>query len=609
MCGIAGVYLKNAVPDPQLLREAAETMKRRGPDGEGVYTCGGLGLVHRRLSVIDLAGGAQPMSTEDGRFVIVFNGEIFNYRELRGELNMTFRTASDTEVLLELYRKEGRACLKKLNGFFAFAVFDREENTLFLARDRMGVKPLYYFCKDGTFGFGSMLKTLKLFSGFPDRMNPDFLAEYLAFQYVPGNNTVYEEVYSLPPGGCMNVSLDECRIQPEIWWTPEQDIKPFAGTYEDAKEELYSLMSDAVERRMISDVPLGVFLSGGLDSAVTASFAAQKSKTPLECFSIAFEDPAYDESPLAEETAEFLQKQTGREIHFHCKQVNPCDLETLSFLASEFGEPYADSSMLPCCLLSRFARESVTAVLSGDGADELFGGYERYRAMNFCNRLPIPSAFAGMIAKLLPSGGERTKTGRLRRFLKAASLPSGERYRFLMSHGADAISARCLNFTPSRPAPYQPCGWDPDWSCAETDLHTYLPGDVLRKVDVTSMSAGLEVRSPFLDYRIAEFAISLPANWKLDGAVRKKIVGDTFASILPPGLGTRKKRGFGVPVANWFRTCWREELKSGLLSGALDPWFRRAELENLIAEHVSGKEDHTYYLFSLLMLVFFQRVK
>ena len=611
MCGITGfIQLDHTLPAQEVLHAMADAMRLRGPDGEGFFTEESLALAHRRLAVIDLVTGDQPMTSSAGDCVIVFNGEIFNYRELKQELEAkghVFRTGSDTEVILELYRAEGVDAVRRLNGFFAFALYDRNAKRLLIARDRLGVKPLYYFRNDSVFAFASSLAALKRHPAFPAEKDPCALTEFLAFQYVPGNRTLYRDVQQLSPAHFMTIDLNTGATAFQRYWSVA-DVKKCVCTYDEAREELRTLLSDAVKRRMIADVPLGVFLSGGLDSAVVAALAAEHTDTPLHCFSIAFADPAYDESHYAKETAEYIRNYTGKEIVHDVRTVDPCDVSLLEFLAAEYAEPYADASMLPTCLLSRFTRESVTVALSGDGADELFGGYDRYRAMKMLSRLPMPRKVAGMLAHLIPAGGERTHAGRIRRLLKAASLAPAERYRFIMSHGADSITARTALFDPAgRITEELPFSWDPAWHYPVQDMQSYMPGDVLRKVDVCSMANSLEVRSPFLDYRVAEFALSLPADWKLKGKQRKRIVSEAFAEKLPPGLPMRKKRGFGVPVAAWFRNEWQGYLKEHLLTGELDTLFRRDELAALIAEHAAGTADHSYYLFSLLMLTLSSR--
>lgn len=612
MCGIAGFFLKNNTTPSQLtLKKMADAMQLRGPDGCGYFIKDSLALAHRRLAVIDLATGDQPMSTQDGKYTIVFNGEIFNFKELKQELETKghrFHTKSDTEVILEAYRAYGTDAFRRLNGFFAFALFDKTQNRLILCRDRLGVKPLYFFNTSQAFAFASSLNALKQHEAFPADYDMESLAEYMAFQYVPQDKTLFRNVNLHPAAHYTVVDLSDHTLTCQRYWSP-YEIPMISCSYEEAQEQLRHLTQDAVKRRMIADVPLGVFLSGGLDSAVVAALAAAETEKELHCFSIAFEDPAYDESDYARESADFIRKLTGKTIHHHIKTVQPCDFDLLKKIAAEFGEPYADASMLPTCLLSQFTRESVTVALSGDGADELFGGYDRYRAMKMMNKFPLPRPLCNAIRACIPDKGERSFAGRLKRFLTAAGASADERYRFIMTHGADSLTARCAGpdlasvlHTKAEPIP---CGTDPEWRYPLHDMLHYMPGDVLRKVDVCSMMNSLEVRSPFLDYRIAEFALSLPAHWKLQGKQRKRILADTFRNQLVPDLGQRKKRGFGVPMASWFRSGWKEHLRTHILDDLPDGLFQRNELENLLKEHESGKTDHSYYLFSLLMLALF----
>ena len=614
MCGIAGYVRTDGKPAlSEELRAMADAMRKRGPDGEGVFTDGSLGLAHRRLSIIDLEGGAQPMTTADGALTIVFNGEIFNYREIRAELEkanlFTFRTKSDTEVILALYRAEGERFVRRLNGFFAFALYDREKRKLLLARDRFGVKPLFYFQDETRFAFASTLNALKTLPGFDrNALSHESVAEILSFQYIPGDRTVFENVFRLPPGAFMTIDLSSNSVEISPFVSHE-DRKTAWLSYDDARQHLRELVTDAVERRLNADVPLGVFLSGGLDSAIVCGVAAKLMKEPLECFSIGFPDPAYDESDFARQSADFIRTFAASPVRHHTKTADPCDFHLLEEMAGEFGEPYADASLLPEALLCRFTRETVTTVVSGDGADELFGGYDRYRAMDLFQRVPLPRSLCRMLADLLPSGGERTIRGRMKRFLTAASLPPGERYRFIMTHGAAPLLKKSATPLLQQGAG-QPHVWDefapgPGMSPWKTDVRTYLPGDVLCKVDVCSMSASLEVRSPFLDFRVADFAASLPFGWKIHNGRRKRILADAFADLIPPDLGKRKKRGFGVPVAAWFRGEWNKPLREHLFSGLLNDLIRKEATEELLRAHETGEQDHSYWLFSLLMLELF----
>ena len=636
MCGIAGCFNPKTPPDDALLRRLCGTMRQRGPDAQGIFLDGALGLAHTRLSVIDLCGGAQPMRDEAGRFTLVFNGEIFNFRELRAELERdggAFRTNSDTEVLMKLLIREGADCIPRLNGFFAFALYDAAEKTLLLARDYHGVKPLYYFhLPTGEFAFASRFATLTLCPGCPDGISLRALADYLSFQYIPAPATIREGVRKLLPGTAVEFHLETGAVR-EIDWGPQIQTGPDLAVCAEhftsfgACGTVEYLLSEAVKRRMIADVPLGVFLSGGLDSAIVATLAAKHSTAPLECFSIGFDDPRYDESADCKATAAHLAKIAPHGLHHHIKTVQPEDFDLLPKLAAEFGEPYADASMLPTYFLAAFAREHVTVALSGDGADELFGGYERYRAMGMLQKLRTftPGFLWSAAAACLPDFGERSRVGRLKRFMKLGAV-SGDaaRYDALMTHfAAETVGRIASDLRPYLNAERTlPEAASLIASLMEDDLRRYLPGDVLTKVDVCSMAASLEVRNPFLDPKVSNFARSLPVSFKIHGGRRKHILGDAFADYpspdwcssadqqrvgyLPPEIALRRKRGFGVPVAAWFRTVWRDRLRTALLDELPEHWdmFDRDAVERLIDEHQNGGKDRSYLLFSLLMLSF-----
>ncbi len=617
MCGIAGfVHLDPAPAEEKTLRPMLARLVRRGPDGEGMHLDGSVALGHRRLSIIDLAGGAQPLSNEDGSIWVTFNGEIFNFMAIREELSAQghlFKTRSDTEVIVHLYEQYGRDFVRRLDGFFAFALYDAKQRKMILARDRLGVKPLFWFRTKDAFVFASTIPALRAHPGFPHELNAQAVWDFLSLQYVP-RGTVYSGVEKLPPGFMAELSDGELTLS--RYWKADYS-KTLDISYRDACAELRRLVRKAVADRLISDVPLGIFLSGGMDSTIIAGVAAEAVDGPLKCYSIGFREKDYDERAYAEENAARVRTFARHGFEHHIRVVEPCDAGLLEMLVSEFGEPYADASMIPTCLLSRFAREEVTVALSGDGADEVFCGYERYIAMRWLGRFDFLSpgvrrALFGRMEASIPSrGNERGRAARVKRLLKGASLSGAARYLGIVSHTDEALKRRFTGAFFDGAAPTLG-GFNPDGlfetcsSSSEFDLHTYLPNDILPKVDTASMAVSLEVRSPFLDYKTVEFAASLPYEFKEKGGHRKRILADTFAKYLPPGLAARKKRGFGVPLAAWFRKEWKDLLYERLLEGegVRRGMFDPAGMETLLGEHQCGL-DHSYALFSALVLEMF----
>lgn len=627
MCGIAGtVDFDGAPADQRLLEAMASRLAHRGPDGSGVHCEGPFGLAHRRLSIIDLAGGSQPLCNEDGSVWTVFNGEIYNFKELRRELEAkghVFKTLSDTEVVVHLYEQRGAEFPKLLNGMFAIAVLDVKRKKLLLVRDRLGKKPLVYFRNGSSFAFASELAALKLHPAMPEELDPQALWDYFSLLYVPSPRTAYKGVFKLPPGQLMELDLASRFQTASQYWSPDFARKE-ALDYDDAKARLRELLSDAVKRRMVADVPLGAFLSGGLDSAIVAGLMCEAASGPVKTFTIGFPDPLYDERQDADASARHLRSLSKVPLESSVKVVEPQDFSILETLAKRFGEPFADASMLPTFLLSRFARESVTVALSGDGADELFCGYERYLAMKWAHLadflpLRLRRPLFGYLASLIPQAwGERSLRGRSRRFLKALASDGSRRYLDLLSRFDEPLKRAVAGpFFGSLPL-----GETHDYlrlvletasssdsveRLMEADLDSYLPCDILPKLDICSMAASLELRSPFLDYRVAEFAASLPRRYKQAGKTRKRILKDAFKELLPRDMGRRRKRGFGVPMAAWLRGSWLPLAKSRLLEGrAVETGLldKRA-VQRLLDEHAANLADRGYALFSLLMLELF----
>lgn len=594
MCGIAGI-VDFTSRHPTGMQEAVRCLALRGPDNQSVYEDRNVSIGHARLSVIDVSESAgQPMQDESGRYVIAFNGEFFNFaghrRYLEGK-GISFRTNSDTEVLLQLYILEKEKCLERVNGFFAFAVYDREKREMFIARDRMGVKPLLYYADREKFVFASELKAMTAL-GIPREMDPVSVFTYFQLNYIPGPQSIYRNVLKLEPGHYMRFStaafpwpLHAVRyysIPRPGQGTPGITVPP---RYEDQQRILYKLMEDAVQRRLISDVPLGCFLSGGIDSSVITALAAKHTKR-LKTFSIGFRDePGYDETRYANSVSKMWKTDhtvfslTTRDLYDHL-------FDALNY----FDEPFADSSALNVYVLSRETRKHVTVALSGDGADEMFGGYNKHAA-----ELMLRKGFTGSgllkaaapLLHLLPQS-RQTRTGNL--FRQASRLASGlhlnERERYWRWAGI-ATEKEVSSLLPGLMRVDAGCMEEYNYRKSEilrslreqgdmrdvlyTDMHLVLVDDMLVKVDMMSMANSLEVRVPFLDYTVVDFALSLPEESRIDRRTRKKIVKDTFRKDLPQELYTRSKQGFEVPLLKWFR----KDLHSLLFEDVLEESYIR----------------------------------
>ena len=630
MCGIAGgAWADGGRP---LSDDALEAMTgrivHRGPDDHGAYRDEHSALGFRRLSIVDLDGGHQPLANEDGTVWVVFNGEIYNFPALRNRLEArghTLKTRGDTEVLVHLYEDEGPGMFALLRGMFALAVWDAPRKTLVLGRDRLGQKPLVYRHEGSRLLFASELKALLALPGseVPREVDPRAVDRYLTYGYVPHPDTILRGVHKLPPahyavyrGGKLTLTR---------YWEPDWDAEADLRPGEDVGR-LRALLGEAVREQMVADVPLGAFLSGGVDSTVVVGLMQRASTRPVKTFSIGFDDPAFDETGYAEAAARFL----GTE--HHAFRVEPKAWETLPALADQFDEPFADSSALPTWFVSRETRREVTVALTGDAGDELFGGYDRYRAVALAaalDRLPARArAFlSGPLARALPvSVKAKTRLRKVRRMLEAVGEPPVPRYlawvhlfdeptraalysdawldaladasaRSPVEADPASVLARAFDAAPGR---------DPATRAMVADLLTYLPGDLLVKVDLASMAHSLECRGPFLDHRVVELAVSLPLSRKLRlrSGRSKVVLKESFADLIPPAIRTRPKMGFGVPVDRWFRGPLRDELGAVLLDPlALNRGlFRPEAVAALIDEHVNGRRDHAYRLWGLLML-------
>ncbi len=614
MCGIAG-FVRSVAPaaDGAVLKQMGDAIYHRGPDAGGEYLDDYVGLAHRRLSIIDLSEqGNQPMTSLNGRYVIVFNGEIYNFQQLRSELlkeQVQFRTRTDTEVLLELYQKSGADCLTKLNGMFAFAIWDREEKTLFLARDRVGKKPLYYYHQGGDrFGFASELKSLRQLPGIEFGIEPTSLCDFLKYHYIPAPKTIYRNVFKLLPGHSLTLKLNS-NIDVSQYWDVSFGVRRNL-TVEKAQEELLDLMKDSTAIRMIADVPLGAFLSGGVDSSAIVGLMSEISSDPVRTCTIGFDDKDHDESPYAKEMAE-LFSTNHQEF-----RVKSNLTETVDLLPRFLDEPFADSSAVPTYHVSRLARQAVTVALAGDGGDESFGGYSKYSVelKEDLVRKAVPRVFLKAINSL--SRGFHHPLPRKAHSLTGSALSEPGRAFYRTNTYIDdrtmesvlpgSIRRQCSGYDPAEPTLryYNKMG-DADHvsRMLYTDLKTYLPDDILVKVDRMSMANSLEVRAPLLDYRIVEFAASLPSRFKIQGNQKKILLRDTCSKLLPGDILSRPKHGFIVPLESWFRDELKEYAESKLFSlPSVTEVLSLSGVKKIWQEHQSRKSDHGTILWSFLML-------
>ena len=619
-----------------------QAMTHRGPDDEGIYIShqslvtnhqASIGLGHKRLSIIDLSSaGHQPMSNEDGTIWIVLNGEIYNYKELNEDLRAKghiFKSNTDTEVIIHLYEEYGEDCIKQLRGMFAFAIWDEKKQILMLARDRPGKKPLLYYYKNGIFCFSSEFFSL-LSSGLIDKeIDPKAIHYYLTFGYIPAPMTIYRDVYKLPPAHIL--ILKDGKINIKKYWNLDY-TKKIKISENDAADEVLRLLKEAIKIRLYSDVPLGAFLSGGIDSSAVVGLMSQLTGERVKTFSIGFEEEDYNELKFARTIASSFNTE------HHEFKVKPNAMEILPLLVEHYGEPYADSSAIPTYYVSQQTKQHVTVALNGDGGDELFAGYERYQAVLLSDKYQqfLGNSIIQKFANLLPDSVEpKNRLRRIKRFIDGAALPLNQRYlrwvgifdenlkrdiytdEFLKDvsvfDSGEIISKYLNNLN----------GLSLIDKLLLTDTMTYLPGDLLVKVDITSMSNSLECRSPFLDHHLMEFAASLPAEFKLTTHFpsfirrglrggQKYILKKAVKNIIPSDNIYRKKMGFGVPVGIWFRGELKGFLKDILLSpeSLTRGYFKPEKIKYMIYHHTSGQEDWSFQLWALLMLeLWHQRFK
>ena len=625
MCAITGIINHHACAEiERLIRQMTDAQAHRGPDDDGFFIDSDVALGHRRLAVISPETGHQPIFNEDGTVIAILNGEIYNHLELRHELQKKghrFTTESDTETLVHLYEEFGDSFVPQLQGMFAFAVYDCRRRRLLLARDRLGQKPLFYLIANETLVFANELSGLLAHPAMEKELDITAISDYLSLLYVPEPQTIYRHVRRLPPACTMTFSIDVPQPVIQPYWQLDFSHKNLQISFPEAAAKVRRLVENAVRKRMIADVPLGVFLSGGLDSAIIAAVAAQiRAPEACDAYTIGFADASYDERAAARATATAISRLPGVNLRHHELEVAPADFNILRKLIRHFGQPFADASMLPTFLLSQFTHTGLTVALSGDGADEIFGGYERYIAMRMFHsvqRLPsLPLYMFKAFAAILPDSGERTFCGRLRRIIRLFAHTKENAYFSLLNRCPISIRHKILgsrlheavnNALPFAEIEKTLTSKDLTERCSELDIHTYMPGDVLTKVDITSMACALEVRSPFLDHELVEFAATLPWNFKLHGNDRKHILKAAFADLLPSEILNRRKRGFGIPLAAWLRTTWRKQAEEALFEGPLisEGFIERKLLIEIWNAHQSRHSDYSYLLWTLLMLSLF----
>lgn len=621
MCGIAGVFHYETMKpvDPKRVEVMTNALAHRGPDGAGVWTEQGIGLGHRRLSIIDLEGSPQPMHSSDGRAVIVFNGEIYNYRSLRRELvqaGAKFNTEGDTEVILAAWQKWGPDCLSRLDGMFAFALYDLARRQLFLARDRLGIKPLYMArMPGGALAFASELKGLLAHPLMRREVDPLAIEDYMTWGYVPDHRAVLKNVDKLPAGHFMLLDHGKPVPSPQKWWDVSFEERE-RGSLEDHSAQLLHHLREGVTSRMVADVPLGAFLSGGVDSSSVVALMSEASTRPVTSCSIGFDVESVDETAYARQVARLF------DTDHHERIVSADQFSEIDRIAKIFDEPFADASALPTLKVCELAREHVTVALSGDGADEALAGYRRqmFQLREDQARSLIPSALRGPVfgtlGRFWPKAdwapqALRAKTTFLSLaqsgeagYARALAILAPEQRAALF--GEEMLKARG-DYRAEQPfeqlmrnAPAR-SGLD---RAQYADLKFWLPGDILTKTDRTSMAVGLEAREPLLDHRMIEFAARLPVRERIRGKTGKWLMKHTMERYLPEDILYRQKQGFVTPLAQWFRGPLASEARRISSSSLLvdSGWFARKSLSRLADDHISGRSDHGRTLWQLLML-------
>jgi asparagine synthase (glutamine-hydrolysing) len=626
MCGITGIFdtRSSAEVSRSVLQRMNDSQIHRGPDEGCLHREPGLGLGHRRLSIIDVATGQQPLFNEDGSVVVVFNGEIYNYQDLIAELQVlghVFHTKSDTEVIVHAWESWGADCVKRFRGMFAFVLWDRNQQTLFMARDRLGVKPLYYaLLDDGTLLFGSELKSILAHGGLPREMDPHAVEEYFALGYVAEPRTIFKQARKLSPAHTLQLKRGSPMPQPVAYWDVRFSLDNPVSEQE-AQSELVQRLKESVRLRMISEVPLGAFLSGGVDSSAVVAVMAGLSPEPVNTCSIGFDDPTFNESDFAQKVADRYHTR------HHLEVVKSDDFDLIDTLARLYDEPYADSSAIPTYRVCQLARKHVTVALSGDGGDESLGGYRRYRMHLLEDHLrgTLPLAVRrplfGVLGRFYPKADWAPRMFRAKTTFEGLARTSVEAYFHTVSILRDPM--RDALFSPhfkSELAGYtaqevfnrhalQAGTDDPLALIQYLDLKTYLVGDINTKVDRASMAHSLEVREPLMDHELVEWLATLPSPLKIRGQEGKYIFKKSMEAYLPQDVLYRPKMGFSVPLARWFRGPLKQRLRDAVLGERLAAtgWFNPDYLRHLVDAHQSGTRDYSAPLWTLLMFEAFLR--
>jgi len=623
MCGICGQINREYSHPVDLadIKRMCDAIVHRGPDDEGQHVRDNVGLGMRRLSIIDLTTGSQPIYNEDGSIVIVFNGEIYNHNELRRELiakGHIFKTKADTEAIVHAYEEYGVDCPTKLNGMFAFAIWDSRKKQLFLARDRIGIKPLYYYVDKNRIVFGSELKSILQIRDVPRSVNPKALDNFLTFEYIASPLSIFEKIYKLPPAHWLLYRDGQVRI--EKYW--QLQYRASSKTEDELAEEFLYLFQDAVKLRLMSDVPLGSFLSGGLDSSSIVAMMRRSAPNSVKTFSIGFDDATYNELPYARTIANYFKTEHHEEF------ITPNVVSLTEKIFHQLDEPFGDFSVFPTYLVSQMARKHVTVVLSGDGGDELFAGYDTYIADRIARqyqKLPgfLRNGFINPIVNLLPpTDKKKGLINRARRFVEGTKLPAHLQHVrwmiFLQEAEKNWLYSQDLKSALSDHNPYafieekfaSLASNDPLDQQEYVDITTYLVDDILVKVDRMSMAVSLEARVPFLDHRFVEFAASVPPEMRLRGKRTKYLLKKAMTGILPDSIINRGKEGFSIPIKNWMKKELKPMMIEALSESSLKKtgFFQPSYVKKLIKEHLDGKENHSHRLWALMMFQMWHEV-